>query len=295
MRNCIRCNSQLADDAVFCSRCGFRISDNDYLFETQNEIEKSKKKNACSLLAVVFGAIGFIPLLNFIFLPAAIVLAIIGLILSKNRKKGITIASVIVVIISVTMSFISIGWIFPIFSGQPVVGINDDVQIPQTSSSETLIEENYEYISFPDTVITDYFQIDIESVRTSKEIRPSKTNGLYNYKKAESGKQYCYIKGTIKNTSGRAHQISFLGNFIFDNTYTYSGLLLKEVDNGINNVLMYETIQPLEQIEFYYAACIPDETINIYNSAEIKFEIISDLYESSADTKYNKYSLGFSR
>ena len=86
-----------------------------------------------------------------------------------------------------------------------------------------------------------------------------------------------------------------MGNFIFDNTYTYNGLLLKEVDNGIDNVLMYETIQPLEQIEFYYACCIPDETINTYNSAEIKFEIISDLYESSADTKYNKYSLGFSR
>ncbi len=197
--------------------------------------------------------------------------------------------SVVVVIISL---IISIAWISPNASENPVNDTNDDVG---TSSVDSSIEEQYEYISFPDTVTTDYFQITIESVYTSKEIRPSRTNGLYSYKQAETGKQYCYIKGSIKNISGTAHQVSFLGDFIFDNTYTYSGLLLKEVYNGIDNVLMYETIQPLEQIGFYYACCIPDETINNYNAAEIKFEVISDLYESSSDTKYNKYSLGFGK
>ena len=160
---------------------------------------------------------------------------------------------------------ISVAWISPITSGKPVVDNKDNTETSQTSSVESSTEEQYEYFSFPDTVTTDYFQINIKSVYTSKEIRPTRTNGLYSYKQAESGKQYCYIKGTIKNTSGTAHQISFLGDLIFDNTYTYSGLLLKEVDNGIDNVLMYETIQPLEQIELYYTCCIPDETINNYH------------------------------
>lgn len=292
MKNCKQCNNLLADDAVFCSNCGYKVDENDIPMPTKIVTTPPKKTNVCSLLAVIFGAIGIIPLLNFLFLPAAIILVVIGLILSKNRKKGITIASVAVVIISLV---ISIAWISPITSGKPIVDSKEDNKTSQTSSVEPSTEEQYEYVSFPDTVTTDYFQINIESVYTNKEIRPSRTNGLYNYKKAETGKQYCYIKGTIKNTSGTAHQISFLGDFVFDNKYTYSGLLLKEVDNGIDNVLMYETIQPLEQIEFYYASCIPDETINTYNSAEIKFEVISDLYESSADIKYNKYSLGFSK
>lgn len=289
MKSCKQCNNLLADDASFCSNCGCEVEGNDIPTPTQIVKTPPKKTNVCSLLSIIFGAIGIIPLLNFLFLPVAIILAIIGLILSKNRKKGITIASVVVVIISL---IISIAWIFPNTSEKSVNDTNEDVG---TSSVDSSMEEQYEYISFPDTVTTDYFQINIESVYTSKEIRPSRTNGLYSYKQAETGKQYCYIKGTIKNISGTAHQVSFLGDFIFDNTYIYSGLLLKEVDNGIDNILMYETIQPLEQIEFYYACCIPDETINNYNSAEIKFEVISDLYESSADTKYNKYSLGFGK
>ena len=292
MKNCKQCNNLLADDASFCSNCGCEVEENDIPAPPQIITTPPKKINVYSLLAIIFGAIGIIPLLNFLFVPAAIILAIIGLIVSKNRKKGVTIASVAVVVISLVISIV---WISPIASGKSAVDIDNDAEDSQTLSVDSPTEERYEHISFPDTIITDYFQINIESVYINKEIRPQKRNGLYSYKQAESGKKYCYIKGTIKNTSGIAHQISFLGNFIFDNTYTYSGLLLKEVDSGIDNVLMYETIQPLEQIDFYYACCIPDETINTYNSAEIKFEIISDLYDSSTDTKYNKYSLGFGK
>lgn len=66
------------------------------------------KKNVCAILAIIFGAIGMIPLLNFLFLPVAIVLGIIGIFKSKGRKKGTMIASVIVVTISL---LISIAWI----------------------------------------------------------------------------------------------------------------------------------------------------------------------------------------
>lgn len=178
---------------------------------------------------------------------------------------------------------------------EELVNDTSDDDSLQSSNNDYIMEEIYEDISFPGITTTDYFRINVESINTSKEIRPSKTNGLYNYKRADTGKQYCYIKGTIKNISGSSHQVSFLGDFIFENRYTYSGLLLKEVDNGIDNVFMYETIQPLEEIKFYYACCIPDETVNSYSSAEIKFEVISDLYDSFEDTKYNKYSLKFSK
>ena len=159
---------------------------------------------------------------------------------------------------------------------------------------ETTTEEQYEYISFPQTVRTDCFEIYVEGVYISKEIRPKRTNGYYSYKSAESGKQYCYIKGTIKNTAGTSHQISISGDFKFDNTYSYTGLLLKDVENGVDIVTMYETIQPLETVEFYYACCVPDEMINNYYSSEVKLDVSTDLFDSSCDTLYDKFCLSFS-
>lgn len=157
----------------------------------------------------------------------------------------------------------------------------------------TATEEQYESISFPQTVRTDCFEIYVEGVYTSKEIRPKRTNGVYNYKSAESGKQYCYIKGTIKNIAGTSHQISVSGDFNFDDTYSYTGLLLKDVENGVDIVTMYETIQPLETVDFYYACCVPDELINNYYSSEVKLDVSTDLFDSSCDTLYNKYCVSF--
>ena len=63
--------------------------------------------NKCAILAIIFGAIGMIPFLNFVFLPVALVLGIVGLATSKGKKKGAMIASIIVLVISL---IISIAW-----------------------------------------------------------------------------------------------------------------------------------------------------------------------------------------
>ncbi len=156
-------------------------------------------------------------------------------------------------------------------------------------------EERYESISFPETVKTECYEIYIDGVYFNKEIRPKRTDGWYNYKSAETGKQYCYIKGTIKNIAGVSHQISISGDFVFDSTYTYGGLMLKDVKNGFDIVSLYETIQPLETIDFYYACSVPDEMVNSYNSAEVKLDISTDLWDDNYDTLFDKYSLSFGK
>ncbi len=89
MKSCKQCNNLLADDASFCSNCGSKVESNDILTPSRIVETPPKKTNVCSLLSIIFGAIGIIPLLNFLFLPVAIILAIIGLILSQNRKKAL--------------------------------------------------------------------------------------------------------------------------------------------------------------------------------------------------------------
>lgn len=289
---CSKCGAQLTDTDVFCSKCGFKIDEAESVenLSIQNTTsgEKIKKKgNVCSLLAIIFGAIGIIPLLNFLFLPPAIILAIIGLIICKNRKKGITIASIIVVILSLVVSF---SWIAP--SNNSSKSSNEN---KETSTVVSQPEEQYENISFPETVKTDCFEIYFDKVLISKEIRPKRTSGYYNYKSADDGKQYCYIKGTIKNISGSSHEISISGDFVFDDTYEYTGIMLKDVKNGVDIVYLGETIQPLETIDFYYACSVPNEMLNTYKSAEVKLDMSTDLWDSSVDTLYNKYCLSFSR
>ena len=116
--NCGKCGTPLVTGQEFCSKCGQKVgvmldhnvSSAINQFNANIKPEKPKKGNVCSVLAIVFGSIGFIPLLNILFLPPAIILAIIGLCISKNRKKGRTIASIIVVSISL---IVSLSWMGP--------------------------------------------------------------------------------------------------------------------------------------------------------------------------------------
>lgn len=128
--NCGKCGAPLAEGQEFCAKCGQKVgvmldpnvSSAISQFNANIKPEKPKKGNACSVLAIVFGAIGIIPVLNILFLPPAIILAIIGLCISKNRKKGRTIASIVVVVISLIISLI---WMGPAISGTSLFGSED--------------------------------------------------------------------------------------------------------------------------------------------------------------------------
>lgn len=127
---CNKCGAPLAEGQEFCAKCGQKVgvmldpnvSNAINQFNANIKPEKPKKGNACSVLAMVFGSIGLMPLLNILFLPPAIILVIIGLCISKNRKKGRTIADIVVVSVSLIVSLL---WMGPAISGTPLFGKQD--------------------------------------------------------------------------------------------------------------------------------------------------------------------------
>jgi RNA polymerase subunit RPABC4/transcription elongation factor Spt4 len=113
---CGKCGAPINQGQEFCPKCGQKVgvildanvSSAINQFNATIALPEKKKGSTCSLLAIIFGAIGIIPLLNFIFLLPALILGIIGIFNSKGKKKGRMIASIIVLVISLT---VSVAWV----------------------------------------------------------------------------------------------------------------------------------------------------------------------------------------
>ena len=107
---CRQCGQFLEDNMAFCPRCGAKNGDTNQseILKVQIVNPPAKKSSAFSVWAIVFAAIGFIPALNFIFLPLSCIFAGLGLLLTvlKKRKIGTMIASFIVLGLSVAFSIL---------------------------------------------------------------------------------------------------------------------------------------------------------------------------------------------
>ena len=119
---CGKCGAPLGEGQEFCPQCGQKVgvildpnvSSAIDAFNANLQPTAPTKMNIFALLALIFGAVGVIPILNFLFLPIAIIFAIIGLVRCKYTKKGLVIASSIIVAISLV---ISLCWMLPAMFG----------------------------------------------------------------------------------------------------------------------------------------------------------------------------------
>ena len=119
---CRNCGTQLEEGLTLCPKCNEDINS----FISDVPVQPIKKKaNVCSILAIIFGTIGIVPLINILFLPIAIILTIVGVCVCKNRGKKSMVASIIVTIISIIISAL---WMIPAFTG---------IEIPFFNMSET--------------------------------------------------------------------------------------------------------------------------------------------------------------
>lgn len=139
---CEKCGAQIDENAKFCPNCGNNLKEKQNL-GTAPSVEPSsvpvKKSNSvCLVLSIVFAAIGIIPLLNILFLPIAVILAIIGFVTNKNEIIKIKIASAIVVIISIIISLL---WMIPAITGAPITPSTGDKNTPTICSHSYTLKE----------------------------------------------------------------------------------------------------------------------------------------------------------
>ena len=274
MNYCKQCNELLSDGAAFCPKCGYKVEETyNQPQKTNNIVVPQKKTNVCSILAIIFGAIGIIPFLNFLFLPAAIILAIIGAILSKNRKKGVTIASAIVVVISLV---VSIAWLTPAFTPSETPSGNNGTS---TNSTPTTEELTYTEIYEGGKIETDFVLITIDEVSTTSTIRSINSSTVLN---ADAGEELVYIKGTIKNKSNTSYDLGSMGSYSYSSNVDtmidcklkmsngeqeYGSLLID--DGGIYGIISDGTISPQETVTYYFAFKVDKSQSTYYNNGEI--------------------------
>ncbi len=136
-----------------------------YAYPAAAPAPEAPKSNKCAVLAIIFGAIGMIPFLNFIFLLPAIILAIIGIATGKGKKKGAMIASIVVVVISL---IISIAWMSVVFGRED-------------------FNDKYSHISYESWC---YISSDGETMT----IDSNPYNEEYYYTEEVSGQAYTYVQ-----------------------------------------------------------------------------------------------------
>lgn len=262
MKFCYKCGESLSDEALFCSKCGCNTSED--VLSNPNELhtitQPDKKTNVCSVLAIIFGAIGIIPLLNFLFLPVAIILAIIGLATRKNKKKGTTIAGTIVVIVSL---IISMCWLVPAFSGSDSNNYDDTISQEKPQLHYTEIYEGGE-------IDTDFVKIVIEDISTATTIKSENSTVVFN---SDPGEHYMYMTGILTNTSDYFYDVGSLGsasygnmdtmidcNFEMSNGESVYGTFLTD-DFGLYGLSSDGKISPKESVRFYFVFAIDQNSI----------------------------------
>ena len=283
MSYCKQCKELLSEGAAFCPKCGCKVEETYTQPQTANNTVVSQKKtNVCSILAIIFGAIGIIPLLNFLFLPAAIILAIIGAVMSKNRKKGVTIASAIVVVLSL---IVSIAWLTPAFTPSETPSGNNG-----TSTNSTPTEElTYIEIHEGGKIETDFVLITIDEVSTTSTIRSINSSTVLN---ADTGEEYVYVKGTIKNKSNSSYDLGSMGSYSYSSNVDtmidcklkmsngeqeYGSLLID--DGGIYGIISDGRISPNETVTYYFAFTVDKSQSTYYNNGEIFIAFADDFKE----------------
>ena len=148
---------------------------------------------------------------------------------------------------------------------------NNEAQAGEKSEESKSDEKADEFITvnLGDEINTDFFEMTIEKVLTSEELRPTETKGSYTYYENIEGETYLYITGKIKNIGGETYSAEMMDvRMIFDGKYKYYGRIAAE--DGIDGFQGYH-IKPLGSVRYYMYASVPDEIINTYSTCVVQF------------------------
>lgn len=138
-------------------------------------------------------------------------------------------------------------------------------------------------ISVGDTISLDFVEMTIEEAGIEDDIQRSITTGNVTRitgPKPEDGKQFLYIKGTIKNldTDGLPVFDFFTGKFVVDG-YNFE-VSANDCDIITAEGQMLSTIDPLTTGSYIIYASIPDELVNSHTDTSFSFGFY-DLFDNS--------------
>ena len=121
-----------------------------------------------------------------------------------------------------------------------------------------------------EVVQPDYtFVIERYGWSTQLQTQPDST-GAYRYYEGEDGKHYFIFSGTMKNTSGNeiSPHSTATASFQFNNMYNYDGSV-SVAASGEFKTPGIEGIDPLETVELYVSALVPDEIMETFDTVDL--------------------------
>lgn len=169
--------------------------------------------------------------------------------------------------------------------------VTDPSESPVSEPSES--EADYIEINFSEPITLDFAEIVIDGASVGDELKPDAPDRVYRYISDVEDEKHFYIYGTIKNVSGDQYEFAdnMYAAICFDEKYNYSASVT--ADEGGNFSYIYAYLDPLKSEKFYIIASVPDELIEQYAQAEVKFgfkENFEDEYgitESECDYLYS--------
>lgn len=96
------------------------------------------------------------------------------------------------------------------------------------------------------------------------------SSGTYHYSPGEDGKHYFVFSGTMKNTSNReiSPHYTATATFQFNGKYAYDGSVSVAASGKFKNPVN-EGIDPLETVELYVYALVPDEIMETFDTVDM--------------------------
>ena len=203
-------------------------------------------------------------------------------VVQKKSKAPIVAAIIVGIVVVIAILAAVIGLVIhSLISGRsPVETVDDPVIL--TPANNGL---DYEEIFVGDTISTDFVTFTVDRLATATTIESIDSSVVMN---AESGEEYVYIRGKVKNTSDSTYDLGSMGSMsdgntdmmidaelVMTNGKAKTGFLFVD-DGGIYGLISEGELEPGEEVTYYIAFLLDRSLSEYYMNGEIKIGFTED-------------------
>lgn len=137
-------------------------------------------------------------------------------------------------------------------------------------------------------------EITLSSAEWVDEIYPSNTSDLYSYFPDNDGEKYFVIHGTLKNIASDVLDIELVNDSTLTINGTYNSPVTMKLESTDGSDF-YGQAKPLQTLNLFVFASVSDEVYNIFSTADVTMNIVSDKeyisYYYSESNPYETFSI----